>query len=60
MLLTNRLDYKKDLEEVMNMFFSNRKLLCVVLTKTGKMGETPVGIITSSDYMDLNKVIENY
>ena len=47
-------------EEVMSMFFSNRKLLCVVLTKTGKMGETPVGIITSSDYMDLNKVIENY
>lgn len=48
------------IEEVMNMFFSNRKLLCVVLTKSGKMGETPVGIITSSDYMDLNKVIENY
>ncbi|MBQ3495047.1 MAG: hypothetical protein IJA69_06490 [Clostridia bacterium] len=48
------------IEEVMNMFFSNRKLLCVVLTKSGKMGETPVGIITASDYMDLNKVIENY
>ena len=48
------------IEEVMNMFFNNRKLLCIVLTKTGKMGETPVGIITATDYMDLNKVIENY
>ncbi len=47
-------------EEIMNMFFSNRKLLCVILTKYGKMGETPVGIITSSDYMELNKIVENY
>ena len=48
------------IEEIMNMFFTNRKLLCVILTKYGKMGETPVGIITSSDYMELNKIIENY
>ena len=47
-------------EDVMNMFFTNRKLLCVILTKYGKMGETPVGIITSSDFMELNKIIENY
>lgn len=47
-------------EDIMNMFFTNRKLLCVILTKYGKMGETPVGIITSSDFMELNKIIENY
>ena len=47
-------------EEIMNMFFTNRKLLCVILTKYGKMGETPVGIITSSDFMELNKIVENY
>ena len=47
-------------EDVMNMFFTNRKLLCIILTKYGKMGETPVGIITSSDFMELNKIIENY
>ncbi|MBO5884259.1 MAG: CBS domain-containing protein [Clostridia bacterium] len=47
-------------EEIMNLFFTNRKLLCVILTKYGKMGETPVGIITASDYMELNKILENY
>ena len=47
-------------EELMNMFFTNRKLLCVILTKYGKLGETPVGIITSSDYMELNKIVENF
>ena len=47
-------------EELMNMFFTNRKLLCVILKKYGKMGETPVGIITASDYMELNKIVENY
>ena len=48
------------IEEIMNMFFTNRKLLCVILTKYGKMGETPIGIITTRDYMELNKIIENY
>ena len=48
------------IEDVMNMFFTNRKLLCIILTKNGKMGETPVGILTSSDFMELNKIIENY
>lgn len=47
-------------EEIMNLFFTNRKLLCVILTKYGRMGETPVGIITASDYMELNKILENY
>ena len=47
-------------EELMNLFFTNRKLLCVILTKYGKLGETPVGIITSSDYMELNKIVENF
>lgn len=62
---TNRVYYEVagtdvTIEEVMNMFFSNRKLLCVVITKNGKMGETPIGIITASEYMGLNKIIENY
>ena len=48
------------IEEIMNMFFTNRKLLCVILTKYGKMGETPIGIITTRDYMEMNKIIENY
>ena len=48
------------IEEVMNLFFTNRKLLCIILTKYGKMGETPIGIITTRDYMELNKIIENY
>lgn len=48
------------IDHVLNEFLNNRKLLVIILTKTGTMKEPPIGIITSSDYMELNKILENY
>jgi len=48
------------IDQVLAEFLANRKLLAIILTKTGTMHEPPIAIITSSDYMELNKVLENY
>lgn len=48
------------IDHVLEAFLANRKLLVIILTKTGTMHEPPIAIITSSDYMELNKILENY
>lgn len=48
------------IEEVLNCFTKNRKLIAVLITKTGTLNETPIGIITSADVMMLNDILENY
>ena len=47
-------------DQVLGEFLANRKLLVIILTKTGTMHEPPLAIITSTDYMELNKILENY
>ncbi|MBE7075423.1 MAG: hypothetical protein E7376_05545 [Clostridiales bacterium] len=47
-------------DQVLFEFLANRKLLAIILTKTGTMHEPPIAIITASDYMELNKILENY
>ena len=48
------------IEEVLDMFDKNRKLLIVLITKTGSMQEAPLGIVTPTNIMDLNNILENY
>ena len=48
------------IQEALDLFFSNRKLQAIVLTKNGNNLERPVGIVTVADIMDLSKVIEDY
>ena len=48
------------IDQVLSEFWANRKLLAIIVTKTGTMSEAPLAIITSSDYMLLNKILENY
>lgn len=48
------------IDQVLAEFLSNRKLLAVIVTKTGTMNEPPLAIITSTDYMQLNKIMEDY
>ena len=48
------------IDEVLNLFNQNRKLLMVLITKTGSMQEVPLGIVTGTDIIDLNAVLENY
>jgi predicted transcriptional regulator len=48
------------IEEVLKLFNQNRKLICVIITKTGNYIEPPIGIITGADVMDLMRVLEDF
>lgn len=48
------------IEEALNMFYANRKLLVILITHSGSTMEPPIGIVTVSDIMDLNAVLDNY
>ena len=48
------------LDKVLNLFTENRKLTAVLITKTGTLLEPPLGIITTKDIMDINKILDNY
>ena len=47
-------------EQALTHFHNNRKLACIIITKDGTDSCRPIGIITSSDVMDLMQVVENY
>lgn len=51
---------KCTVEEALDLFFENRKLTCIVITKNGNFLEKPIGIVTTADVMDLNEVLEDY
>lgn len=48
------------IDEVLGLFFKNRKLVAVLITKTGSMQEVPLGIITTTNVMEMNTILENY
>ena len=51
---------KITLDKVLNLFTENRKLLCVVITKSGTLLEPPLCIIVIRDIMEINKILDNY
>lgn len=51
-------DVDLTVEKALNMFFQNRKLLIIILTRNGMLEEAPIGIITPTDIMDLNKFLD--
>jgi len=51
---------KITIEEVLKHFDNNRKLVCLIVTKTGNFLEPPMAIITGADIFDLKRVIEGY
>ena len=51
---------KITIEEVLKLFNNNRKLACIIITKSGNFLEAPIGIITAADVMDLMKVLESF
>lgn len=48
------------LEKALNLFYKNRKLLVILLTKNGLKTEKPLGIVSVADIMDINNILENY
>ncbi len=53
---------KEDLaiDEAMNHFESNRKLLIILITKDGKETGKPLKIISASDIIDMKKILDVY
>ncbi|MGI5841751.1 MAG: CBS domain-containing protein [Christensenellales bacterium] len=47
-------------EQVLSLFNHNAKLLAVLITKTGSMNEAPLGIITTTNVMEMNNILDNY
>lgn len=48
------------IEEVLTLFNQNPKLLVVLITKYGTMNEPPLGIITTSNILEMNNILDNY
>ena len=48
------------LERALNLFETNRKLLAILITKDGEGGYPPLGIITNSDIIDMQKILDDY
>ena len=48
------------IEAVLDLFNKNRKLLAVIITKTGSTQEYPLGIITTTNIVEMNNILDNY
>ena len=48
------------LEHALSLFENNRKLLCILISKKGDGVYPPVGIITNSDVIEMQKVLDVY
>ena len=53
-------DEKVTIEQVMNLFETNNKLLIVLITKQGTEEYPPLGIITKDDVIKMQKVLDVY
>lgn len=53
-------DEKITIEQVMNLFETNNKLLIVLITKQGTSEYPPLGIITKDDIIHMQKVLDVY
>lgn len=47
-------------EEALSLFHKNSKLLAILVTANGGEKEKPLGIMTGSDVLKMNKILENY
>jgi len=53
-------DSELTIDEALDMFYHNRKLLIIIITKTGNYLEKPLGIITNTDIIEINKILDNF
>lgn len=53
-------DEELTIDEAMNYFENNRKLLIILITKNGKESSRPLGIISSADIIDMKKILDVY
>jgi predicted transcriptional regulator len=48
------------IDQALDKFYTNRKLLALIVTKEGLYKERAIGIVTVGDIMDLNQIMDNY
>ena len=48
------------ISDALNLFYENRKLLVILITPHGNYLEAPIGIISVTDILDINKILDNY
>jgi len=48
------------IDNVLYLFQSNRKLSVVIITKNGNYNETPLGVVVTSDTIDMQTILDNY
>ena len=53
-------DEHMTIDEAMNHFENNRKLLIILITKDGKENGKPLKIISSADIIDMKKILDVY
>lgn len=53
-------DEKITIESVLNLFENNKKLILVLITKGGSLKYPPLGIITITDIVEMQKIIDIY
>ena len=51
---------KLTVDEAMNFFENNRKLLIILITKDGKDSSKPLKIISAADIIDMKKILDVY
>lgn len=51
---------KVTIEQIMELFNTNRKLLVILITQNGNNLDKPLGIITVGDVVDMNKILDLY
>ena len=54
------LSTKDTLQDILSAFEENKKLLAVLVSEHGVMGERIENIVTSADLVEVNKVLEDY
>lgn len=47
-------------EEALNYFHNNPKLLAILITQNGEVNQKTLGIVTGSDVMNMNKIMDLY
>lgn len=48
------------IDGVLYLFQSNRKLSVVIVTKNGNYDEQPIGVVVTSDTIDMQTILDNY
>ena len=48
------------IESALNKFYTNRKLLLIIITENGTHEEKPIAILTAANIIDMNNILDNY